>query len=530
MPPDDELKRIPSRMPGMEGSTYLDLTSNEGRALVGYGNPAGGDPICGEELLALFPAMEAIRLFESEEAARDAAFHVARTATGRDEVFPLHNEADLGAIERTSGMAAVDIRPENFGPETMEVLYNTCRQLMDRGVLIVVDGTRSLFRTPAPLDQGDLLYVGESLAQGLAFGAVLCDGKTMDLCPDAGAVSPAALSAVRSVVSRLQEDPVAERIETNGQRLREAFEEACKSESLKARIEGSAGCLHIRFDDQIGLPSDRITSIFLEEMAKLGVLAGQRLYPSPVMTEQELHRACEAIRLSLSLTRKRMVESGSFFSGSLAFPFDRNPSLVKERGLALYRFPVAAAVDLCVKENGIKIRFEAGDLGEITSSGFWIPTWLVHDFSIRMRYAVHAWKPGDQPACFGMWIANRTTSFTCYAQRTTENPAPTRLGAVMGDRPLHHAAEAGMEAGEFRITREGKRIVTWHRAEGSWLTLAEIDQDDPEDMITGAKIWAHGKSGPLEVEVVEITIEATPSGNQDDPPPFQKDPRCVVIP
>lgn len=313
-------------------------------------------------------------------------------------------------------------------------------------------------------------------------------------------------------------------------RLKSVFLEVCTREGLLATLEGHARDLRLQFKDQAGLSGDQLKSVFCEEMRNAGVIADQHLSSVSTGEEADLALAEKAIRHALSATRKRLVDRDAFISGGLAYPFDPPADLFRERGIALYRYPIPADVTLAVSKGRVNIRFAAHDLGEITSSGFWVPTWLAGDFDIRMRYMIRSWKPGAKPACFGLWVSNRTTGFTCYAQRTTEDGCTTRLGAVMGNQPLRHAAVADRDKGELRIMRERTRITALHRTRGKWLFLADINQGEPEDMITGAKIWAHGECGPLEAEVSKLEIEAALSSNQDQPPPFLADAHCLAEP
>src|SRR5262249_15939714 len=91
--------------------------------------------------------------------------------------------------------------------------------------------------------------------------------------------------------------------------------------------------------------------------------------------------------------------------------------------------------------------------------------------------------------------------------------------------PPSWAETAVGEAGQFRITREGKRMIVWHQAGGQWHPLAETDRPASEAMVTGAKIWGSGPCGELEVAITRLATQADTATDQDVPPPFRPDPR-----
>lgn len=312
--------------------------------------------------------------------------------------------------------------------------------------------------------------------------------------------------------------------------LKSAFLDACAREGFHITIESDANSLRLIFEEQAGQSGERLHALFNEEMTNAGIDMGAEIIDRLMSGEQDPQQFKNAFREALGMLRKRLVDLNSFTSGHVAYPFDPPAYLFGKRGIALYRYPIPADVELAAGSGRVSIRFAPGDLGEITSSGFWVPTWLAGDFDIRMRYSIKAWETGDKPACFGMWIANKTTGFTCYAQRTTEPPEPTKVGALMGDLPLHHAAVVDQDEGELRIKRESERVTALYRNHGDWLFMADIDQEMREDMIFGAKIWSHGECGPLEAEISDIIVSAALSPHQDTPPPFVEDARCLAEP
>jgi hypothetical protein len=249
------------------------------------------------------------------------------------------------------------------------------------------------------------------------------------------------------------------------------------------------------------------------ELERVGVVPGRGwVIPSLAWRGAPLERLRVGIDRAVARMRCLLIEHNSWMCGEVPFVFPGADPAVAERGLAFYRFPKLAAVELLPKGESFTIRFAGGPLGEVTSSGFYLPTLFTGDFDLRCEYRVHAWAPGPDSACFGLFAQNLASSHRYYAQRMSDGSRPD-AHRVLGSMAnvIHPAREAGARAGALRVTRVGRTLTTWHREPGDeeWRVLAVDAAATADDVVFGAKVWAKLECGPIEVEVRAFEIEAT---------------------
>ena len=197
-----------------------------------------------------------------------------------------------------------------------------------------------------------------------------------------------------------------------------------------------------------------------------------------------------------------------------------------ERGLAIYRFPKTGNVDVTAEGDRIRIAFAPGDVGPITSSGFFLPTLIHGDFTVEADYELRTWLPDAvEPGCFALYAQNEDSSHRYYAQRMSAGDGPHRLVASHVDRlSPEHPVEG--PRGSLRVTRAGGEITCSHRQPGAdWTALGSAPAPPESEMILGAKIWTKLRCGGLCVDIYNLRVDGRMAERQVPPVPVVEDPR-----
>ena len=318
-----------------------------------------------------------------------------------------------------------------------------------------------------------------------------------------------------------------EQVRSAGEALRTAFEEACRSEKLLGHLTGPPDCMDLSFETQDTAPPELILKTFLEELEKRGVKAGPVLRPHPALGEAEIRTAAAALADTVRRIRALLVEYNSYLSAGLPFVFDASSALMKDRGLCIYRYPARAGTEVRIESEAVRITFHAGSLGEVTSSGFYVPTRVRGDITAEIRYRLRQWKPGPDNACLALFAQDEASMVRFYAQRYTlaEAPAGPLLLANLNDRRTEAGPVAGDE-GAFRLIRRGTTISAWHRSGNEkWRMLGESPFEDAPDLYIGAKIWSGVECSGLEADLSNLRIEGEVPEDQTTVPVERPDPR-----
>jgi hypothetical protein len=181
----------------------------------------------------------------------------------------------------------------------------------------------------------------------------------------------------------------------------------------------------------------------------------------------------------------------------------------------LYRYPRLGAVEVTPVDAAMRIAFAPGELGAVTSSGFYAPTRLCGDVDIRVRYVVRQWAPGPDSACLGLFLQNEASTARYYSQLMSTADAPDRLTVAAGlAGALSARRDAGRE-GWLRLARTGRTIAAAHRphAAAPWVELARA-QGTGDDLVAGAKIWSKVRCDGLVVDLYDLQIDGTLAAEQ----------------
>jgi len=318
----------------------------------------------------------------------------------------------------------------------------------------------------------------------------------------------------------------AERLRGYGERFRQAFAEEAEACGVLGVLQGDALALEARFEGQENANGDQILQAFADELRAGGVLVGSRLVPHPAMEDGAADEGEEALRHAVRRLRTLLNEHNSYLSGGLRYPFPDPIPGVAERGLAIYRFPARAEVDVEAEGEAIRIRFAAADLGEVTSSGFYLPTLFHGDFVVEADYELPTFRAAPpEPACFALFAQNESSTHRYYAQRMADAGGPHRVLATVVDVTSPERVVEGL-VGSFRIRRDGERMTLFHRSPGEeWASLGEAQAPAESEMLVGAKIWAKVRCEGLEALVSRLRVDGYLAERQVPPMPIRPDPR-----
>jgi hypothetical protein len=397
------------------------------------------------------------------------------------------------------------------------------------GVRVVADETRTAGRVHPGLSTSalglevDALVVGSSVASGAAFAACVevCAAESVDVA----GVPPSALALALAWCNAqaLRMRPVCAELAGWGDDLRRAFSAACARERIVANLFGSPALARIQIPTQEGVASPLLHWQAGVELERAGVV------PSEWCVVHAGWRAQgESLRAALTGTigrlRTRLIEHNSYISGGLDYVFATDDDVLRARGLGIYRYPKQGPVAVTAGDGRVRIAFAPGPLGEIVSSGFFVPARITGDFAIEADYELLAWSSGPDSACLGLFFQNDLSTGRYYAQRTIDSGGDHVLAGLDGVLSRKHMVCA--RAGSFRLTRAGRRVTAWHREpEQSWRELGATDVATGDDGVVGAKIWSKVACSGLIAEITALRLRAKLSAMQDGPLPVRPDPR-----
>lgn len=308
------------------------------------------------------------------------------------------------------------------------------------------------------------------------------------------------------------------------QAVQSAFRSECAELGLGGRLDVDGDRLRPHFEPQFGASADWLDRTFREELASRGESAAAD-WCARDLGASELARLVDVVRMALRRTRARLVDTDSWVSGGLAWPFPVIDAGLRERGLALYRAPARAPATVTSIPGRVTIAFPAGDCGEIVSAGIWVPTLLAGDFDVAVSYELPEWIAGEREACLGLFAVASDGTFRMYAQRVTRAGESDRVVADIEGAAGPTVARCSGSSGWLRIARERGLLSAWHREHATWTWLGRIRETAPRPLLVGIKIWALGTCGPLRAELVEMQLEGAAAPDQTPPPPVRPDPR-----
>ena len=312
-----------------------------------------------------------------------------------------------------------------------------------------------------------------------------------------------------------------------GSRLAETFRTTCREQDIQGTIEGGGTEWRIEFSGQETAPGALMGEALRVELLDAGILCADTIRLHAAMDETAAQHMEAVIRHGVQRLRTLLVEYNSYLSGGLRYAFPPSADGLAERGLAIYRFPKLAEVDVTAVEDRIRIAMHKGPLGKVTSSGFYLPTLLTGTFSVEADYEFCDWQPSaTEPGCFALFAQNEDSARRYYAQRMSAAGEPHRLVASMVDVLSTELPVTGSR-GSFRIVRQSATITCFHRTSGDeeWLFVGDAPAPPDAEMLVGAKIWSKLECGGLTVEIANFRVDGRLADRQVPPVPVVPDPR-----
>ena len=307
-------------------------------------------------------------------------------------------------------------------------------------------------------------------------------------------------------------------------RLKQAFDEACKEHQILGQLRGEAGALDVAFRAQDGADEGMLRHGFGEELRSAGV-EWDALAGDAAPDDAALQRYEGALRATIARMRVLLIELNSYMSGGLDWVFPDAPDTLRARGLAKYRFPSRAPVDVTAQQDHVRIHVHEADLGEVTSSGFYVPTIVRGDFCASLRYRVVSWAPGPASVCMGLFAQDQPSGLRYYAMRRSAGDGPHEVLGNFSNKVFSDPVGVEGDEGWFRLERRGDLIRCSHRIGDAWSVLGEHRGDPPDDVLFGAKIWSSGQAGPFDALLFDLSIEGELPTEQLPPVPVRPDPR-----
>lgn len=306
--------------------------------------------------------------------------------------------------------------------------------------------------------------------------------------------------------------------------LRTAFAAKAAAERIEAVLTLEGERLALGFAGQEDARPEQLAEAFASELAAAG-MDWDELRELAHADEAGLARRRAVLEHALARLRTLLVEYHSYMSGGLGWPFPGGSPALRARGLAIYRFPARAAVDVEADGTSVRIRFHPGALGEVTSSGIWVPTRVRGDFRATLAYELGLWRPGPEAASFALFAQDEPSTLRYYAQRRSAGDGAHELVANFTNTHFGQPIPVHDARGELRVERRGTSVRLSHRERGAWTELGRHAGDPASDVVLGAKIWSGGSCDGLEARLLDLTIDGELPAEQIPPVPVRPDPR-----
>lgn len=395
------------------------------------------------------------------------------------------------------------------------------------GVRVLFDERRTAFRGAAAtvarqLQRGpDLVLLGAALAAGLPFAAVIGSAGASAATPIAAVVAAAVLEHLRA--GHLQAEWARSAAE-----LVAAVDAAARAHELQLRWSGLPSMPRLHFADQDSAQGELIDHHFGLELAAAGCRAAGPLLLPPSPSAATLAKITAAFVHAVARVRTLLIEYNSYLSGGIPFVFPSAHELLRARGVMRYRYPRLAEVDVDARGEAIRIAFAAGDLGAVTSSGFYVPTRLCGDVDVQVRYVAERFASGPDATCLGLFLQNEASTARYYAQLMSTCDAPTSRSVALGHEGSVYGRTAVLgHTGWLRLCRRDGRMFAFHREvnEATWRELGSVPAT-ADDLVVGAKIWSKQGTSGLVAELFELRVDAQLAAVQPELLGPRPDPRA----
>ena len=432
----------------------------------------------------------------------------------------------MGTVDDTA-IAAASLLALDASADPQQ-LASLCARAHAHGTSVCMDETATahrIARGSASAERGlrpDFALFGSSLAAGLPFGAA-------SGIEGASTAHPVALLVAAAVANALLDAPIHATVRERARSLRAAIDRAAASQDVHIAWTGDESMPRLGFLGQEDAPAAAIAERFAVELAESGCcMQGSLLVDASLRCDAATQQSVEqSFARAFVRIRALLVEFNSHLSGGLPWPFSTGRAALRERGLTFYRYPRRAEVDVDANGVAMRIAFGKSKLGPVTSSGFFVPTRIVGDATLTIRYVLRRWNAGPDSACLGLFFQNEASTARYYAQvistadqPTARNVAAGLAGNVVGRRPIEG------DEGWLRLARTGSLLVASWRgiSDSSWTELGRCDATG-DALIAGCKIWSKVETEGLVADLFELEIDGELAKEQPDLLAPRVDPR-----
>lgn len=223
------------------------------------------------------------------------------------EEFPFNDGAALdAALRRHAGkVAAIVMEPAREWTPAPGYLARVRELANEHGAVLVFDEILTGFRLANGGAQErygvvpDLAAVGKALANGMPLSALCGRAKFLWSIVHVGygltyRGELLSLAAAKAVLDLLRAEPVVERLQATGERLRDAFGAAAQRRGIEARLSGPAPRLQMDIPTYGRMSGLGQASLLIQECLKRGVLTNGAFNPCYVHDERDLEQTAVA--------------------------------------------------------------------------------------------------------------------------------------------------------------------------------------------------------------------------------------------
>lgn len=356
-----------ARVFDVDGHDYVDLASALLPVILGYRDPDVDYAVrrqisagmsfslstkleceLAEKLSSLIPCAEMVRFGKTGTDVTTAAIRIARTYTGVDQVYVggYHGWADWSASVRDDQSAGIpdairslSVRLEHHCLDWMDVdktaaiiveptddetYLKFLREFCSKhNIVLIFDEIKTGFRYSLGGAQQffrvtpDLACFGKALGNGMPISALVGKKELMQcIGPPQGAFysgtffgETLSLAASLATIKKLEKKSVPSHLWEVGAKIRDGVKK------LTDRIElvGHAPLMQVRFHDHPYVTRQQLQSLFIQEMAQMGVLILSEHGVSYAMKEPEIDRILKAYRHTVDVINECIDQDGAIF-------------------------------------------------------------------------------------------------------------------------------------------------------------------------------------------------------------------------
>lgn len=361
-----------SKVYDVDGNEYIDYTQSLGPVTLGYSHPVVNKAIRDQlekgivfplinplelelatKLTEIIPCAEMVRFAKNGSDATTAAVRLARTCTGREKIaicgyhgwhdwfvttterksgVPRFNDKlsltfkynDLESLrtlftENKNNIAAVIMEPIGIVEPEPGFLADVKSLAHENGALLIYDEIITGFRMAMGGAQEyygvtpDIGCFGKGMANGMPIAAIVGKKEYMERFSEvffSFTFGGEALSIAASLatIRYLEEERVIPELWKKATYLKNRFHQISEQNGLRIRLIGSGPRGALQIEDHGKIAANEVKGLFLQEMAKRGVLMTFGVNLMHAHTQEDLDRTLDACTEALGMVAKAVAE------------------------------------------------------------------------------------------------------------------------------------------------------------------------------------------------------------------------------